>query len=97
MNKNELIDIFAKEEDLTKKESKRMIDTVFKIISNNLINNNKVVITGFGTFTIHYSKERRGINPNTHLEIVIPANKSVIFRPSIILKKKINIHNQLRP
>jgi nucleoid DNA-binding protein len=90
MNKKDLIETLAIKKDLTKKEAESMVNTVFGIMTDSLLDDDKVVISGFGTFNVHNRKERKGISPNTHTEMVIPASKSVIFKPSNVFKDKMN-------
>jgi nucleoid DNA-binding protein len=92
MNKKELIESLAYKKDLTKREAEEMVNSVFEIMTNSLMNDDKVVITGFGTFNIHNRKARRGMCPNKHTEIIIPASKSVTFKPSNVFKDKMNDH-----
>lgn len=49
-----------------------------------------VTISNFGTFKIVERGERKGRNPRTGEEIIIPAYKIVRFTPAKTLKDKIN-------
>ncbi len=91
MNKKELINAIAKKEGITKKEAETMVDAVFYTIAQNLISGEKVLITGFGTFNVHYRKERKGISPKTREEMIIPASRSLTFKPCTSLKESLNI------
>ncbi|MDD8048514.1 MAG: HU family DNA-binding protein [Thomasclavelia sp.] len=90
MNKKELIDQVSKEHDLTKKEAENLIDTVFNTITDSFVSGEKVLISGFGTFKINDRKARKGISPQTQKEMVIPASKTVTFKPSNRLKDAMN-------
>ena len=48
-------------------------------------------ISTFGTFKILKKKARIGRNPKTKIETQITARKVVTFKPSLLLKEKINI------
>ena len=67
-----------------------LIDDFFESLILELINENQVKITSFGTFQILNKKERIGRNPKTKVEAVISARKTVKFKPSDLVKKKIN-------
>jgi hypothetical protein len=48
-----------------------------------------VKLTGFGTFQTRERKERRGVSPQTGTEIVIPSGRTIVFKPSKLLKEKV--------
>jgi len=62
-------------------------ENLFAIISAVLKNGDAVAITGFGSFKLVQRKERKGRNPRTGKEIMIPAQKTVKFTPSKALKE----------
>ena len=74
----------------SKNFSSQIVDTFFDLLVNDLIKSNKIKITSFGTFEVISKKERVGRNPKTKIEALISARKVVKFKPSIILKKKLN-------
>jgi nucleoid DNA-binding protein len=90
MNKKEIIDSLAYQKDMTKKDAEDMVNTVFDIMTDCLFNDEKVVISGFGTLNVHNRKERIGTDPNTHGKMTIPASKTVIFKPSGVFIDKMN-------
>ena len=55
-----------------------------------LIKSNKVKISSFGTFEVINKKERIGRNPKTKVEAKISSRKVVKFKPSVIIKEKLN-------
>ena len=74
----------------SKNLSLKIIDNFFEIIISDIIKDNKFKIASFGTFSVLNKKERIGRNPKTKIEAKILARKTVRFKPSIIIKKKIN-------
>ena len=77
----------------SKNLSSKIIDDFFETLITNIIKNNKLKISSFGTFSVLNKKERIGRNPKTKVEAKILSRKVVKFKPSILLKKKININN----
>jgi integration host factor subunit alpha len=73
-----------------KKESARMVDTLFAMIKESLQEGKDVMISGFGKFSIRHRGERKGRNPLTGGPIVLPAKRVVTFRCSGKLRAKIN-------
>ena len=67
-----------------------IIDNFFEAIIENLIKSNKIKISSFGTFKVAKKKGRVGRNPKTKIEAKISPRKVVKFKPSMLLKKKLN-------
>ena len=74
----------------SKNISSKIIDDFFEILILELIQSNKVKITSFGTFKVINKKERIGRNPKTKVEAKISSRKVVKFKPSVIIKEKLN-------
>ena len=74
----------------SKNFSSTIVDNFFEIIATELIRSNKVKISSFGTFKVMSKKERIGRNPKTKIEAKITSRKVVKFKPSLIIKKKLN-------
>ena len=88
--KKELINKVYQNIGFSKNFSSVIIDDFFDYISSQLIKSLKVKITSFGTFDIINKNERIGRNPKTKIETKISARKIVRFKPSEIIKKKLN-------
>ena len=74
----------------SKNISSTIIDDFFEYVTSELIKSNMIKISSFGTFKIINRKERIGRNPKTKVEARIPSGKVVKFKPSIIIKEKLN-------
>lgn len=90
MNKKELVEAVSLKKELTKKEAEDLVDTVFNTITDSLLEGNKVLISGFGTFKVNHRKERKGVSPKTKEMMIIPASKTLTFKPSNRLKDTMN-------
>ena len=73
MTKTELIDKVSSSAGITKAEAGKTIDTTLKSIEVSLKKGQKVILVGFGTFSVSKRKARNGRNPRTGKEIKIPA------------------------
>jgi DNA-binding protein HU-beta len=80
MNKSELVSAVAQKSELTKVDAKKALDAVLEAIGEELKNDGKVVLVGFGTFSVTERSARKGINPRTKAPIDIPAKKVVKFK-----------------
>jgi len=74
----------------SKNLSSKIVDDFFETLVSEIIKLNKVKISSFGTFTVLNKKERIGRNPKTKVEAKIHSRKVVKFKPSSLIKKKIN-------
>ena len=74
----------------SKNFSSKIVDNFFEIMATELMRSNKVKISSFGTFKVMSKKERIGRNPKTKIEAKITSRKVVKFKPSLIIKKKLN-------
>lgn len=86
MNKTELIAKVAEKSEITKKDATKVVDAVFASISESLQAGEKVQIIGFGNFEVRERAARKGRNPQTGVEIEIPASKVPAFKPGKALK-----------
>ena len=89
-NKAELIEKVAAATDLSKKDATAAVDAVFSAIQDALANGEKVQLIGFGNFEVRNRAERKGRNPQTNEEIIIPASKVPAFKPGKGLKDAVN-------
>ena len=74
----------------SKNLSLKLIDDFFESMLLQLIKNKQVKISSFGTFKVMHKKERIGRNPKTKKEAKISERKVVKFKPSLIVKDKLN-------
>ena len=87
MNKSQLIKDLAEQSQLSKVEVKRLVDTLFEKIESKLQEGEKVVLSGFGVFSVVNVAERVGRNPRTGEQVKIAPRRTVRFRPTIDLKQ----------
>src|SRR5579859_3066439 len=87
VTKKDLIDIVSKKANLTNKASREAVQVFLNSIRDSLKRGEKVVITGFGTFSIRKRASRPGRNPKTGERITLAARKAPGFTPGKTLKK----------
>lgn len=92
MNKTDLIQVVASQLESSKSDASRAIEAVIAAISRGLASDEKVAISGFGTFTRKKRSARTGMNPATKEPIQINESTTCSFRPSQQLK--VNLHGQ---
>ena len=87
MVKDKLIQSLCKKTGLSNKMTKEIMETIFEEISWALSRGEDVILSGFGKFSVVLRKERKGRNPRTGEEIIIPEAKVPKFKPGKILKE----------
>ena len=90
MNKTDLIDAIAAKADISKKDAEVALKATIESIEEALKNNEKVVLVGFGTFSVKERAARTGRNPSTGKSIKIAASKAPAFKAGKELKDIVN-------
>ena len=90
MNKAELIAAIAEKSNLTKAQAETAFGAMFETIAEAMITQGKILIQGFGGFTVKERAERQGRNPSTGAAMTIPKAFVVSFKPATQLKQIIN-------
>ncbi len=88
MNKSELASRVAELAELDKKTAEKAVTAVFSALSQAFEAEEKVQITGFGSFEVKERAARQGRNPATGETIEIPASKTPVFKASKTLKTR---------
>lgn len=90
MKKSEFVTMVAEKTGLPKKDTEKTIDAVFAAISDVMAEDDKLQMSGFGTFETKSRAARTGHNPRTGEAIEIAAATMPVFKPSKTLKDKLN-------
>lgn len=89
MNKAELITAVAEKSELTKKDAEKAVNAFVSVVTDALAREERVQLVGFGTFEVRQRAERKGRNPQTREEIIIPASKAPVFKAGKTLKESV--------
>ncbi len=90
MTKIDIVQNVSDKLGLPKRDSTRIVESVFEIMKDQLSNGETIKISGFGNFKVKSKNARRGRNPQTGSEMEICARRVLTFRCSNILKKALN-------
>ena len=90
LTKADLVQKVYEIHDLTKVQAADAVETFLSISKNCLENGHDLLVSGFGKFNVKVKKARRGRNPQTGDELILDARKVVTFKPSGILRDRIN-------
>lgn len=86
MNKKDIAAKISRDAGISYLQAEKAFNAMIEGIKDSLEKGKRVTFSGFGSFEIKKSKERKGRNPKTGEEISIPKKKRVKFNPSKKLK-----------
>ena len=72
------------------KDAAAVLDTVADTMIDAIAEGNRIEIRGFGTFQPRPRATKVGYNPVTGQPMHLPANTTILFKPSRELTKKMN-------
>ena len=75
---------------LSRTESAMMVEMVLGEICDSIVKGESVKLSSFGSFVVRQKGQRIGRNPKTGREVPIPPRRVTVFKPSNIMKKRIN-------
>ncbi len=75
---------------LSRNESADLLESVLKMMTDALAGGETVKISSFGSFSVRKKGQRIGRNPKTGEEVPILPRKVLVFRPSQVMKTRIN-------
>jgi len=75
---------------LSRNESADLLEAVLSEISDALARGESVKISSFGSFSVRSKGQRVGRNPKTGEEVPIHPRRVLVFRPSQLLRSRIN-------
>ncbi len=86
----EIVESIHNQIGLPKKSCAEMVEILIEKMKVTLASGEDVMITGFGKFSVKNKRERRGRNPATGEDMILPPRKVVTFKCSGKLRDKVN-------
>jgi integration host factor subunit alpha len=90
ITKADLVEMLHDRIGFSKKEARELVETSLDEIRAALAGGEEVKLSGFGKFELRDKPPRPGRNPKTGEEVTISARRVVNFRPSQVLKSRVN-------
>ena len=90
LTKADIVQIITQETGLPKNKSGHIIEQLLEIMKDTLASGDDVLISGFGKFCVRDKSERRGRNPSTGDDMMLPARRVVTFKCSGKLRDRCN-------
>ncbi len=86
----QLAEAVYQEVGLSRNESADLVESVLREMTNSLEQGEAVKLSSFGSFAVRQKGGRMGRNPKTGEEVPIKPRRVLVFRPSHVLKDRIN-------
>lgn len=90
MNKSDLIDALALDQNLPIKTTEAIVATMLDAMTETLVIGGNVEIRGFGSFTVREYKSYDGKNPKTHEIVKVQPKKLPFFKVGKELREAVN-------
>ncbi|SDD61148.1 MULTISPECIES: integration host factor subunit alpha [Kordiimonas] len=90
LTRADLTEAVYEEVGLSRNESADLVEAVLGEISDCLVAGENVKISSFGSFLVRQKNGRMGRNPKTGEEVPIDPRRVLVFRPSQVMKDRIN-------
>ena len=93
LTKKDLVNLVYMQLGFSKQISENLIEDFLSTIVKNIMDEKKLKISKFGTFSIRQKKSRIGRNPKTKETAMISSRQVVLFKPSKEFKELINLRD----
>lgn len=94
LTRMDLSEAVFREVGLSRNESADLVESVLKHMSDALVKGEQVKISSFGTFSVRAKSSRVGRNPKTGEEVPIESRRVLTFRPSHLMKDRVDAGNK---
>jgi len=82
--------IYKNHESLTTAQATEAVEAFLRISKDTLIGGSDLLLSGFGKFNVREKNSRKGRNPQTGEDLILEGRRVVTFKPSGILRTKVN-------
>lgn len=90
MTKSELIEAVSARTDLPKNKAEEIVNAIFDAMTQALLEDRRIEVRGFGSFSIRRYNERKGRNPRTGDEVQVADKRSVHFKVGKELRERVD-------
>ncbi|MGQ9921788.1 MAG: integration host factor subunit alpha [Desulfobacca sp.] len=90
LTKEKVISNVSERLGLSKPEARSAVERVLELMKEALVQEEDVLISGFGKFSVRRKNSRRGRNPQTKEDLILRARRVVVFKTSGVLRQRLN-------
>jgi integration host factor subunit alpha len=94
LTKIEIVEVIRQKTFLSPHEARNAVETLLEIMKSTLASGEDVMISGLGKFCVKNKAARKGRNPSTEQEMILPPRRVVTFKCSGKLRDKVNYDYQ---
>jgi len=91
LTRADLSEAVHREVGLSRIESAELVKAIIDAVAEAVVTGDRVKLSSFGTFMVREKGGRVGRNPKTGQEVPITPRRVLVFRPSQVMKTRINI------
>lgn len=93
LTKTNITETIEQELNLSRSDAYNIVEEFLEIIKETIENGEDLMISGFGKFCVNEKKARKGRNPATNEEMILPPRRVVTFKCSGKLRDLVNNKN----
>jgi integration host factor subunit alpha len=90
LTKHGIVEQVYNELGFPRNQSVEIVESLIEIIKSTLESGEDVLVSGFGKFCVKEKNERKGRNPATDEDLMLPARRVVTFKCSGKLRERLN-------
>jgi integration host factor subunit alpha len=90
LTRADLSEAVHREVGLSRTESADLVKAIIDAVAEAVVTGDRVKLSSFGTFMVRQKSGRVGRNPKTGKEVPITPRRVLVFRPSQVMKARIN-------
>ena len=90
LTKKDIVEQVYTEVGFPRNQSVEVVESLLELMKSTLESGDDLLVSGFGKFCVRDKRERKGRNPATGEEAILPARRVVTFKWSGKLRDKVN-------
>ena len=90
LTKNDIVEQIQTSLGFPKNKSFEITESLLELIKSSLASGDDVLVSGFGKFCVKEKRERKGRNPATGEDAILPSRRVVTFKCSSKLRDKVD-------
>lgn len=83
-------EVYKQHAEFTKAQALEAVEALLHISKESLIGGSDLLLSGFGKFVVRDKNPRMGRNPKNGEDLMLNARRVVTFKPSALLRDKVN-------
>lgn len=90
LTRADLAEAVFREVGLSRQESSTLVEQTLDLVADTLVEGETVKLSSFGSFVLRDKNGRMGRNPKTGEEVPIDPRRVLVFKPSQVLKDRVD-------